>query len=1015
MGQPEADTMKKAAFLHDVGKILNWSGSLHLLDGARVLKHLGFEDTVVGVALYHEPVHRKVVQKAIQHPDCTGLKAYADYDEYALQLGELVDRLMAGFDRMGKGGRHRPVVLRNPLTHLPMDGALRQFEDAINRQDCSGTDETCMREFVRANYLPGADLKPLDAQPDDCVYVLDDTLKQTPLLRPLVQHAANHDDFNTLYRTLNDDPLWATLTRRLIPQGHHPPTDTLALWYHMQFASAMTGLYWAEGFHSLGEVNDELKRLGKEPLEVKVGLLYVHLAGLNDYFATAYRLPDFTGTQKIAEALKRAVKQQLLDAEHNGDPFIWEDSFLYTGHDDFLVMVPVEETGIQDSGYAVQVDRDDPFRVALEEALSTSAVIARAVEDLLSATKLPAMLGCAPDNPGAFGDGRRLQRALTNLVSVKSAERCFAQFKDGSELTPLFGTVWNRLRAEGRGRVARSRSGVRYYAGDICDGCRANLAGHDPDPADPRDWGEVDWDRDIVRDEDWPPEGLNRRHLHYWIFRSESPEPGEGDKLCHACLLRRMLGSGTSLEELDEEEGQGRIAMIKGNVNRTLWYVGGSLSAEGPVSNEKSVYDHVWREEIARPILEDSREKIGSVETERMIKRVREQALAAAGNGPKLDVTLDLSHLGLSEDAEADQVLEFMQRDWEEKGIREKTKEFEENLTLEGRCYDPREGRWRTKGAWMQEFADPEVLKPDWLSQAQEVLREGQEVNQWNRLWDRYPNPWAPYPLSPAELDDLVFWLLSGTPHFIEDNEDLPTPSRTMTVSWMIDDAMTEVHEVVPEDVGDVVYADGDEFLIVCRAEEAPQLARRILRRVVARLNSVPESQSELLSDFLPVTVAMGVVAAKRKHPMYGLLEVVDRLMRNTKQAHPSNDAIDFENVVGGVDEAHLDRGSFTGAWLSQRPLTLRGFGSLIDHVESLEQGGFPATQLHQIAALIADVLPPRADRQTAALAYAWQPHEDDEWAAVRDLCATGRFQDLMTLWRWPQREEESEDARTEG
>ena len=32
-----------------------------------------------------------------------------------------------------------------------------------------------------------------------------------------------------------------------IPQGHHPPTDTLALRYHRQFSSAMTSLCYLEG------------------------------------------------------------------------------------------------------------------------------------------------------------------------------------------------------------------------------------------------------------------------------------------------------------------------------------------------------------------------------------------------------------------------------------------------------------------------------------------------------------------------------------------------------------------------------------------------------------------------------------------------------------------------------------------------------------------------------------------------------------------------------------------------
>ncbi len=104
------------------------------------------------------------------------------------------------------------------------------------------------------------------------------------------------------------------------------------------------------------------------------------------------------------------------------------------------------------------------------------------------------MLACAPSDERAFGGGQRLRDTLGNLVSVEWAARCFAGFTDGNELTPHFGVVWNRLRAEARGRLPRTRAGVRSYAGDVCDCCRVNLAGHDPDPYYPRDWSEVDWD-----------------------------------------------------------------------------------------------------------------------------------------------------------------------------------------------------------------------------------------------------------------------------------------------------------------------------------------------------------------------------------------------------------------------------------------------------------------------------------------------------------------------------------------
>ncbi len=376
------ETLKKAAFLHDLGKLLNWSGELHLLDGARVLKHLGFDDTVVGLALYHEPdkkmrsgkhkdkTYREVLELCIQSNDCPGLKPYAEYDEYALVLGELVDKLMAGFDRLGEG-RERPVVLRNPLTHLPLNGQLHQFQDTINRGDCSGTGESYMREFVRTRYLPNASLKSLDAQPGDCVYALDDELKRAPLLKPLVEHVEGQSDFNALYRALSEDDGWQALTRHWIPQGHTPPTDTLALWYHMQFSSALAGLYWAEGFRTADQIKAELDRRKKQPLEVKIGLLYIRIAGLTEYFATAYRLPDFSGTEATADALKETVKEQLLAARHNDEPIVWEDSFLYEGHDDFLVMVPVETLGArdEDGDYAYRVGDDDPFMEAVNLTL----------------------------------------------------------------------------------------------------------------------------------------------------------------------------------------------------------------------------------------------------------------------------------------------------------------------------------------------------------------------------------------------------------------------------------------------------------------------------------------------------------------------------------------------------------------------------------------------------------------------------------------------------------------------
>jgi len=1043
MSQHSVDILKKAGFLHDLGKILNWSGELHLLDGARVLKYLGFDDPIVGVALYHEPKHRDTIEQIIQKPDCAGLKAYANYDEYALKLGELVDKLMAGFDRIGKEKRTRPIVLRNPLTHLPMDGSLRQFKTTRRRPDDKGPNAEYLRECVRDKHLSGAGLKPLDADEDKKVYRLDDSLANAPLLQVLID---NKDaPFNDLYHALYDDLAWRNLTRYLIPQGHHPPTDTLALWYHMQFSSAMTGLFWAEGFRSVKEIDEERARLRKKPLEVKIGLLYVHMAGLTDYFAGAYRLPDFSGTQAIAQALKRAVKRQLLDARHQGEPFIWEDSFLYQGHDDFLIMAPVEEKGAEEGDYTFRVGDGDPFRKALEQALSAPTVIERAVEDMLSTGKLQEMLACDPGDRRVFGDGRRLREALANLISVELAERCFADFKDGGELTPLFGVIWNRLRAEARGRPPQPQAGLRYYAGDICDCCRVNLAGHDPEPNDPRDWAEVDWERGIIQDEDW-----GRRPLHYWIFRgTDAPVRGEGDKLCHACLLRRMLGSGASLEQIapeeSQEEGEARIAVIKGNVNRTQWFIGGIAGLR------LTTYRKVWFREVCLPPDEVEEHLCTSwvaqniaylLRTSRDFGNLAGKLKSVAGSTQKIQMARHSIEDDLPNVPQANRPQFLDGQAARLSGIAEDIADLADFLQDTAAQVQLVTGYLRPTleaiRALHNEIHRVAALlqsgAPDSLAQL-EALQDRSD-NLFDALERAFGGGKCNLESLPAPADSLEITRLArrtGLPRLhavnprvgelqfigsptaagLPSRQDGPTPSRTMTISWLIDRAMGEVQDLVPDDVGHVVYAEGDEFLVVCRAEEAPQLARRIFHRVVAKLNSLPVGQVEPLSDFLPVTLAMGVVAAKRKHPMYGLLELADRLVRSAKQEHPNHNALDFENVVGGVDETHLDRDRFTGAWLSARPLTLGQFTSLVDDVESLRMV-FPASQLHQVAALVADAPPPRADRRTAALAYAWQPHDGEGWERVRCICENGMFQDLMTLWRWPQRKEETEDAGTD-
>jgi hypothetical protein len=353
----------------------------------------------------------------------------------------------------------------------------------------------------------------------------------------------------------------------------------------------------------------------------------------------------------------------------------------------------------------------------------------------------------------------------------------------------------------------------------------------------------------------------------------------------------------------------------------------------------------------------------------------------------------------------------FVEREWSGEPF--------SDLNLAGLHYNPHQQQWQRIDDDLRDLYLPaKEADPRWLDQAQQVIQNQRLPAAWlERLRDKYPNnPWSPYPLSPAELDDLVPWLFSGTPYFVEDNQDLPTPSRTMTVSWLIEQAVSDVEQQVPENEADVIYGDGDEFLVVCPAEMAPHLARRISRHVLSRLNAVPEDRVEQLSDFLPVTLAMGVVAAKRKHPMYGLLTLVDRLVQSAKTDRAKGTAIDFENVVGGVDEEYLNRETFGEEWLSERPLPLRQFGVLMEDVEKLREGEFsdedkfPARQLQQIAALIADVPPPRADRRSAALAYVWQPHEGEGWENVRRACEDGTFQDLMTLWRWPQQVKEEEE-----
>jgi hypothetical protein len=957
----QIETLKKAAFLHDLGKLLNWSGALHPLESGRVLQYLGFDETVVGMALYHHygRKYKRSTKRWIAGDDCTGLKSYTDYQEYALLMGGLVDQVMSGFDRLGKQNIERtsPIVLRNPLTHLPLNGQLDQFEGATNPAGCSGVDSAYLRERVLSKYLPGVNLKPLDADNDKCVYVLDQNLVKAPLLKRLTEH--KNDDFNTLYRALRRNADWQTLTRRYIPQGHHPPTDTLALWYHSQFSSALMGLYYLEGIRASKAANKERLRLGTEPLDLKVGLLYVRLDGLTEYFDGAYRLPDFSGTEAIGAALKEAVRGQLLDARTDeGLPLVWEDGFFYEGHDDFLVMVPVSDLGVADEAadepYVYQIAGDDPFCQVWEAVLDTERVLQRAARVLLSHRKMQDILSVEPDDEEAFGDGSRLVGNLRRLIRVETAARCFAKFRDGSELRSHYGLVWNRLRTEAAARLPGSQPGLAHFAGDVCDSCRGNLAGHDPDAKRPREWAEVDWGRNIIRDEIWPAEETGQP-LRYWVFRSTSEASGEGDKLCHACLLRRILGHGTSLERIagsrSEDEEEARIAVIKGNVNRTRWFIGGGLHATAPLKNDDSTYARVWCNELSLPLTLSSLREGKQLDPSAAQQRLKEQADWALGNSKQ-------------------QVLEI-------------------------------------KPVWSQ------INSAE--SQATDALVE-------------LSNPWAPFPLN-GTLEQLVEWLFYGSPNFcqaaaVQDDHDLPTPSRTMTVSQLIQGAIRKVRPLVNETIDErwrpTVYAAGDEFLVICRAEDALVLTRNIFKMVVAHLNSVPEDRVEALDGYLPVTLAMGMVTAKRKHPMYGLLELVDQLVTNAKSAYPNRNAIDFENVVGGVDEVNLDRSQYGRLWLSRRPLTLSRFARLMEDVTTLrrEEESFPQRQLQQVSALMAhvsqDPVPgtdaAHASRRTAALAYVMQQEASEGWEIVRRACEERTFQDLWTLYRMPIHEEEQDD-----
>jgi len=1003
------EEIKKAAFLHDLGKILNWAGELHPLEGGRILKFLGFGDNIVGAALYHQ--HEKKVEDLIIKNikgDCAGLKAKDDYDRYMFKLSQRVDRLVSGWDRLGKSMRTKPIVLRNPITHLPLNGNFHQFSDA--KYD--------LREFVRMEYLakrndkvdPDVRLKTLGSDNSKEVYELTQDLKSSQLLKVLVEN--KNSNFNKFYDELYNSESWRELTRILIPQGHHPPTDTLALWYHLQFSSALAGLYYLEGFRDKDSLNKEFEREeNRTPLLIKVGLLYLKIKGVVEYFYSAYRIPDFTGSQEIAKAIKRTLKEELLKLEVDGLPIIWRDSFFYEGHDDFLVIIPVEKIGSLESDYVYKVEQDDKFLLKIKQTIKSEVILKKATDHLLKSEKLRKILRYEPQDSRIFGLGQNIIENLAHFISIQSSIRCFANFKNGNELTPIYGMTWNRLREEVDSRLPEQIQPYnKIHIGYICDSCNRNRAGHNPDRG--REWRDKDWDRNIIKDVKW---GDDPRPLRYWIFRSDSTQRGEGDKLCHACLLRRILGHGISLDSIAESESnerKSRLAVIKGNVNSTKWYIGGALGSKVPLDNMNSIYSKIWREEISHQICNLSlSHKSLTPFFSNVVNNLRKQIeLAAPANSSARKMELpppDLSIIGLG-DVSINDIDQFLKR--------ASSGNLFTALNLKGLFYSPTHKKWAEKDENIQKYyLDNQKRGSSFLSEAQNLIQETFAVEYFiKHLCEKFPNPWYPFSIS-SKMDQIVEYLFSGSPNFSiteQKDNDIPTPSRTMTVSWLINKAVKGIEDEVKglfnDKEAEVIYTEGDEFLIICKAEYAPELAQCIFRYLISHLNSFPpEFVDELESIFcFPITVAMGMVIGKHRHPLYNLLELVDLLLYNAKNHCYKQNSIDFENVVGGIDKKYLYRDLLRDEWLSSRPISFKEFNQLLKYIEILHREKGPKRPLHLICSLMGNIEADpitegefrHASRKAAALAFSLKEGGEDSWQIIRRLILNNTFQDLLVL-----------------
>ena len=985
----DLETIKKAAFLHDLGKILNWKGYLHCLEGGRVLKHLKFSDAIVAAALYHQ--YEKAVSSAIDKNKalCAGLPARDANEEikYAVRLTALVDKVVSRLDRLGeeeKAGRTQPVVLRNPLSHLPLNGRLKDYETTIE-----------LRDMVRADFLSQAPLVPLAN--GDKVYDLSALPDNAGLLKVLEEAKALN--FNAFYQRLKDSPTWQELTLRYIPQGHHPPTDTLALWYHLQFSSALAPLYPLEGFKTEEKLEEEAMRLGKQPLNLKIGLLYIKLRGMDELFASSYRLPDFDGSQTILRLLREAVHRMLLELKTSeGFNFVWEDSFLYEGHDDFLVMIPVEKLGDELYQYVYSVEGDDAFLSIISDALTTKKVLQRVIEGIMEALKDKEVFRVPCED--IFGDGEAIAEALEKFISVELAVRCFARFESGDKLTPLYGLVWNEMRREVEARLREEEGDeVGVYTGELCDACRRSKA--------------TSGLFDAV---------VGRKRLLIW--RSE--EEAEADKLCFLCLARRALGTGTWLDEIAEE---GEIALIKGNVDRTLWYIGGM------VTRDKSVYEKIWWDELCLPDEMIEQFDLG------VLKELTLQALFHLMESQGQFVSKYL----------AEELTKF------EKRVKESYSRFNEWVSnkLPSVPLERREALWEQQRKQMilqivEDFTKKFVERLICLVKepciAYESLKSLGNVytryllkGEMTRILDELNALVRGDFLRLSIRDDIILetagkigvprtlvadtevgdFQFIGSPHAVDKRPEtnLPTPSRTMTVSWLVNKAMENVAEIAGEEEKTrCIYAEGDEFLIICDAQKAPKLAQKIFQKVVGQLNSLPEGKVVALHHFFPFTLSMGMVVAKQKFPMYHLMELSDLLLASAKAQYRAN-AIDFEDVTSGVCWEYLaDRENLRKMWLSRRPLGLSEFVELTGLAEELLGAEFAKQQLHLLLGVIREFGPEGKQRQLAAASYALKQETSAEvgseegrmWGRLKERCEAGNYQDFMSLWNIIRRKEEA-------